>query len=632
MMTWRMGGSVCTVLRRGRGAGLFFAFALMAGAASGGDNAAYVSYSGVPSAMHPSDTATVTVTMRNTGTTTWQTSVATETDDSTQTTTRTTYSLDAVGHGWGVNGVVVSGSVAPNATRSFQFTITAPETATKRNYVFRWQMARSTVVTERPIHARSPVTFGAATPSRTIQVGPDMAPSFGSATIPGQSWVKDSRITPVTLPGATGGNGTLSYALTCSLPPGVSFASATKRISGTPRRLWPETTCTWKVTDADDNTAASDADTLTFTIEVAPPDTAPEFNETVNDLVLIEGQAMSAVLTDASGGNGALHYSLSPRPAGLTFDDSTRTLSGTPTSTQNPRTYTYKVTDSDANTAASDADTLTFTITVEPDTAPVFNGPVNDLVLIEGQAMSAVLTDASGGNGALHYSLSPPPAGLTFNSSTRTLSGRPTRTQNAKTYTYKVTDSDANTAPSDADTLTFTITVEPDTAPVFKGPVGDQEWVQNTAIPPVTLPEAMGGNGPLTYLLTCSLPPGVAYNASRKRISGTPTTAWGPTTCTWSVTDSDGNTSPSDSDTETFTITVEPDTAPVFKGPVGDQEWVQNTAIPPVTLPEAMGGNGPLTYLLTCSLPPCVAYNASRKRISGTPSTAWGGRRHAHGV
>ena len=144
MMTSRMGGPGCAALRRGAVAGLFLGFALTAGAASAGDNAAFVSDSGVPATMEPGDTASVTVTMRNTGTTTWQTTVVTDTDGSTQTTTRTTYSLDAVGHGWGVNGVAVSGSVAPNATRSFQFTITAPETAD--SYTFRWRMSRTDVL------------------------------------------------------------------------------------------------------------------------------------------------------------------------------------------------------------------------------------------------------------------------------------------------------------------------------------------------------------------------------------------------------------------------------------------------------------------------------------------------------
>ena len=271
MMTWRMGGSVCTVLRRGRGAGLFLALVFTAGAASGGDNAAFVSDSGVPETMEPGDTASVTVTMRNTGTTTWQTTVVTETDDSTQTTTRTRYSLDAVGHGWGVNGVAVSGSVAPNATRSFEFTITAPETA--GSYTFRWRMSRTTVVTDRPIHARSTpgTSFGAATPSQTIQVARDTAPSFGNLTIPDQEWLRGSRIEPVTLPEATGGNGTLSYALACYLPGGVTYNSSRKTISGTPRVAWGPTTCTWKVTDSDGNTAESDSDTLEFTIRVRRP-------------------------------------------------------------------------------------------------------------------------------------------------------------------------------------------------------------------------------------------------------------------------------------------------------------------------------------------------------------------------
>ena len=265
MMTSRIGGPGCAALRRGAVAGLFFAFALTAGAASGGDNAAFVSYSDVPSTMMPGGTATVTVTMRNTGTTTWKATVETEADDFEQTRTRTTFLLDAVGDGWGVSGVAVSGSVASNATRSFEFTITAPET--RGNYTFQWQMSRDTVVTTRPTRPRTTNSFGAVTTAQTIMVGPDTAPSF-DGTIPNQEWLRGSQIEPVTLPGATGGNGTLSYALTsCYLPGGVTYDRARKRISGTPRTAWGPTPCTWKVTDSDDNTAASDADTETFTIE-----------------------------------------------------------------------------------------------------------------------------------------------------------------------------------------------------------------------------------------------------------------------------------------------------------------------------------------------------------------------------
>ena len=67
-------------------------------------------------------------------------------------------------------------------------------------------------------------------------------------------------------------------------------------------------------------------------------------------------------LPAASAGTGALTYSLSPAlPTGLTFDATTRTISGTPTTASTETTYTYTATDtSDPPDTAS----LTFTLTV----------------------------------------------------------------------------------------------------------------------------------------------------------------------------------------------------------------------------------------------------------------------------
>ena len=96
------------------------------------------------------------------------------------------------------------------------------------------------------------------------------------------------------------------------------------------------------------------------------------------------------------------------------------------------------------------------------DTAPDFG---TSTVMNQNYAANTSITDlvlpaATGGNGALSYALTPAlPAGLSFSASTRTLSGTPTAGQAATTYTYKVTDADANMADSDADTLTFTIAV-----------------------------------------------------------------------------------------------------------------------------------------------------------------------------
>ncbi len=130
----------------------------------------------------------------------------------------------------------------------------------------------------------------------------------------------------------------------------------------------------YRVEDGDANTAASDAATLTFTVTVeeAPePDTAPSFgSQTVPNQSYTVGVAIGAlVLPQATGGNGSLSYSLTPSVPGLTFDQNSRTLTGTPT-TAGTHLVQYRVEDGDSNTAASDAATLTFTITVQEPPTP----------------------------------------------------------------------------------------------------------------------------------------------------------------------------------------------------------------------------------------------------------------------
>ena len=75
------------------------------------------------------------------------------------------------------------------------------------------------------------------------------------------------------------------------------------------------------------------------------------------------GTAIDALaLPVASGGNGTLAYSLSPNVPGLSFNASTRQLTGTP-SAAGTHAMTYTVTDEDGDT-----DTLSFTITVNTGT------------------------------------------------------------------------------------------------------------------------------------------------------------------------------------------------------------------------------------------------------------------------
>ena len=461
----------------------------------------------------------------------------------------------------------------------------------------------------------------------------DTAPSFGSGTIANQSLTQNSAMTSVTLPAATGGNGTLSYSISPALPAGLSFNTGTRVLSGTPTGTSASTTYTYTVTDADSNTASSDKDTITFTIAIAEEDTAPSFGSgTIANQSLTQNSAITSVtLPAATGGNGTLSYSISPTlPAGLTFTASTRVLSGTPTGTSASATYTYTVSDADSNTASTDKDTITFTIVVaEEDTAPSFgSGTIANQSLVQNSAMTSLtLPAATGGNGTLSYSISPTlPTGLTFTASTRVLSGTPTGTSASATYTYTVSDGDGNTASTDKDTLTFTIVVAAeDTAPSFgSGTIANQSLTQNSAMTSLTLPAATGGNGTLSYSISPSLPAGLTFTASTRVLSGTPTGTSASATYTYTVADGDNNTASTDEDTITFTIAVTAavvDSAPSFgSGTIANQSLTQNSAMTSVTLPQATGGNGTLSYSISPSLPAGLTFTASTRVLSGTPT------------
>ena len=165
---------------------------------------------------------------------------------------------------------------------------------------------------------------------------------------------------------------------------------------------------------------------------------------------------------------------------------------------------------------------------------------------------------AIGGTGSLLYTLMPAlPGGLSFDADTRILMGTPDTEKEVTEYTYTVNDG-ASPAPLTAN-LMFTITVNPEGAPTFRGSISNQTYTVGTAIEAVTLPEATGGIGALTYAFEPALPGGLSFDADN-RISGTPW-AVGSVVYTYTVTDS-GN--PVRTATLTFTIRVSAVSAETF--------------------------------------------------------------------
>ena len=111
----------------------------------------------------------------------------------------------------------------------------------------------------------------------------------------------------------------------------------------------------------DDNDGVSDTDDAFPLDPDRSVDSQPSFGAaTVSNATYTAGGAISTLtLPAASGGDGTLTYSLSPSVPGLTFNATTRQLTGTPTAA-GAHAMTYTVRDSDGDTAS-----LSFTITVE---------------------------------------------------------------------------------------------------------------------------------------------------------------------------------------------------------------------------------------------------------------------------
>ncbi len=391
------------------------------------------------------------------------------------------------------------------------------------------------------------------------------------------------------LPEADGGNPPLTYALS-GLPGTLSFDTAMRTVSGTPTTEQGYTlTCTAADNDGDKAEA-----TFTLTIEA---DEKPTLS--VPDRAAAANKPMNLTLPEAAGGNAPLSYGLSGLPGTLTFDADKRTVSGTATE-QTAYTLTYTATDRDGDKAEA-----AFTLTIEADAAPSLPD-ASDETGVEGHALSLILPEATGGNAPLGYELAGLPGTLTFSASTRTVSGTPgTGDVGAHALTYTVTDQDGDTDSED-----FTLTIEAD-VDVELPSVSDKTGVEDFALSFV-LGEATKGNAPLGYELD-GLPQTLSFDADTRTVSGTPGAGDVDThTLTYKATDRDGDLASAQ-----FELEIQDDTEPAVT--VEDRAVAPEEALN-VTLPEATGGNAPLTYALT-GLPGSLSFEASTRTLSGTPGT-----------
>ena len=251
-----------------------------------------------------------------------------------------------------------------------------------------------------------------------------------------------------------------------------------------------------------------------------------------------------------------VRYRIAPAlPRGITWgvlSPQRLELRGTPTVAMSATQYTWQITDRLGNVAR-----LRFSITIT-DPAPnaealaapalAFSTAPADQVWTQGKPIARFnLPTASGGSGAIRYTLSPTlPGGVVRDTASHRISGTPAIALSATAYTWTAADENGNST-----SATFRVTVKSWPGPVFASLVGEKTWAQNSAITAFSLPTATGGQGSITYALSPDLPNGVVRDTASHRISGTPTAMQSRALYTWTATDGDGNQA-----TRQFYITV----------------------------------------------------------------------------
>ena len=280
-------------------------------------------------------------------------------------------------------------------------------------------------------------------------VGANNAPSFSESSYA----FTDVAIAVGTVVGTVAAtdadNDTLSYSLTGTDASNFSIDSdgeITVAIA-----LTNSTTYNFNVV-ADDQTDTTSVAVTVIAVAAAVVNNAPSFSQSsyaFTDVAIAVNTVVGTVAaTDAD--NDTLSYSLTGTDASDFAIDSDGEI-----------TVAVELTNSDSyslNVVADDGtDTTSVAVTITAVAATLSFGieTISNQSWVVGTSVNVSLPEATGGTGAIVYSLTPTlPQGTAFNASTRALGGIPTTVFVSTTFTYTATDEDGNTVE-----LTFTLAV-----------------------------------------------------------------------------------------------------------------------------------------------------------------------------
>ena len=284
----------------------------------------------------------------------------------------------------------------------------------------------------------------------------------------------------------TGGTLPYTFSIVGTLPAGLTLNPANGAVSGTPTASG---TFTIQVKDANGSVGTGCA------ITINPPLSVTCSTTNVGDV----GVPFSSSAVTVSGGTMPYTFSIvGTLPAGLTLNTSTGAVSGTPTASGS---FTIQV--KDAKGAVGTGCAITINPAISVTCSATNSGQV-------GVTFSSSAITVTGGTMPYTFSVvGTLPAGLTLNTSTGAVSGKPTA---AGSFSIKVTDAKGGVA---ATTCPFTIVAIP--PPVISCAKGTASvGVSYSSNFPVT-----GGSGSFTFLVSAgSLPAGLSLNTTTWRAHG----------------------------------------------------------------------------------------------------------------
>ena len=427
---------------------------------------------------------------------------------------------------------------------------------------------------------------GNSTATLNITVNP-AAPNISLSTTTITATAR-SAISNITV---TNSGGDATYSILPAIDNGLSFDTADGTISGTPANA--ATNVVYTVTA----TNATNSDSATLSITVNPA--APNISLSVSTLTATAGSAISNITVTNSGGDAT--YSISPAIANnLSFDTTDGTISGTPANAATNVVYTVTATN------VTNSDSVTLSITVNP-AAPSIELSVAAINAGIGKVIEPITVINNGGTPTSYAISDTLSAGLSFSTTTGTISGTPSATATAIIYTVTATNI------TDTDSATVIITVnEIIDPPSIANIEGTQAYYAGVMISPVEFTNS--GDPAQSCASNLALPAGLnaVVSGNSCAISGTPTMVSAATTYTITATN------PIGSDTATINISVTFAT-PSISVSTTTVVATAGTAISDITVTNS---GGTATYSISPAIANNLSFDTTDGTISGTPANA----------